>query len=139
MGAITVRRGEPSDLPRIASIQAASPQAAAWTPTAYLQYDFSVAIAGDEVQGFLATRAVAPDEWEVLNLAVSPEFRRRGAGRALLEPFLQGVAGAVFLEVRQSNEIAREFYKSLGFQELTLRSEYYENPPEPAVVMKYHS
>lgn len=136
---MTIRPGEPSDLPRIAAIQAASPQAATWAPEEYLAYQFTVALSADCVQGFLAARAVASAEWEVLNIAVAPEFRRRGVARALLERFLEGIAGAVFLEVRQSNRVARELYKSLGFQELTLRKEYYDAPPEPAVVMKYHS
>jgi ribosomal protein S18 acetylase RimI-like enzyme len=35
--------------------------------------------------------------------------------------------------------VARLFYKSVGFEEVTTRPEYYQEPPEPAIVMKFHS
>jgi len=82
---------------------------------------------------------VAPDEGEILNLAVAPELRRSGIARALLGEIFQYFSGAIFLEVRESNGAARAFYKSLGFQEVGLRKEYYRAPPETAIVMKFHS
>jgi ribosomal-protein-alanine N-acetyltransferase len=136
---LTIRPGTPADLPRIDVIQAASPQASSWKPEEYLLYDLSVADSDEGVQGFLAVRAVADGEWEVLNMAVAPDRRRRGVAKALLERFLKKVSGAVFLEVRESNGVARKLYKSLGFQELAIRKGYNETPPEAAVVMKYHS
>jgi ribosomal-protein-alanine N-acetyltransferase len=45
----------------------------------------------------------------------------------------------VFLEVRESNQAARIFYKSMGFQEVGIRKEYYQAPLEAAIVMKFHS
>jgi ribosomal-protein-alanine N-acetyltransferase len=134
-----IRPGEPSDLPEIVAIQAASPEAACWPAAAYLEHDLRVAVLEKRVAAFLAARSVAADEFEILNLAVAPGFRRRGVGRALMESFLTGLHGAVFLEVRRSNSAAREFYKVLGFQELTVRESYYSHPPEPAIVMKFHS
>jgi ribosomal-protein-alanine N-acetyltransferase len=136
---LTIRAGTPSDLARVHAIQTASPQASSWRPEEYLLYDLSVAESEQGVQGFLAVRSVAGDEWEILNIAVAPQSRRRGVARALLEPFLKKVSGAIFLEVRESNGVARELYKSLGFQELATRRDYYEMPSEAAVVMKYHS
>ena len=136
---LEIRPGEPRDLAEIAAIRTASPEAAAWPAADYLQYDLRVALHEDRVTGFLATRTAAEGESEILNLAVAPEFRRRGFGRALMESFLKGVRGDVFLEVRRSNSGAREFYKSLRFQELTLRENYYAAPPEAAIVMKFHS
>ena len=134
-----VRPAEPADLDAIAAIQAASPEAALWPPGDYLQYDARVAVRERRVAGFLVTRRTAEGEAEVLNLAVAREFRRQGVGRALMSAFLEGFRGDVFLEVRSSNSYARGFYKSLGFQELTLRKDYYHTPPEAAIVMKFHS
>ena len=134
-----IRAGEPADLEAIAAIQAASPEAALWPPGDYLQYDLRVAVRERRVAGFLVTRRTAESEAEVLNLAVAPEFRRQGVARALMGAFLHVFRGDVFLEVRSSNSSAREFYKSLGFQELTLRKDYYGTPPEAAIVMKFHS
>jgi len=136
---LEIRRGEQRDLAEIAAIQAASPEAAEWRCADYLQYDLCVAVCENRVAGFLAARTVAEGESEILNLAVAPEFRRRGCGRALVEAFLKRARGDVFLEVRSSNLHALGFYKSLGFQELTLRQDYYAAPPEAAIVMKFHS
>jgi ribosomal-protein-alanine N-acetyltransferase len=136
---LQIRPAEPADLDAIAAIQAASPEAALWPPAEYLQYDARVAVRARRVAGFLVTRRTAEGEAEVLNLAVAPEFRGRGVGRALMGAFLDGFRGDVFLEVRCTNSSARGFYKSLGFQELTLRKDYYGTPPEAAIVMKFHS
>ena len=84
-------------------------------------------------------RTLAADEQEILNLAVTPDFRRKGVARALLDHAFKGFRGAVFLEVRESNDVAQEFYKSLGFKELSKRAGYYDSPPESAIVMKFHS
>lgn len=47
-------------------------------------------------------------------IAVLPEFRRMGIGRALLANALQG-AGHAVLSVAESNRPARALYGSLGF------------------------
>ena len=134
-----IRRGEPCDLDEVAAIQAASPEAARWNVSEYPQYDFRVAVRGQRIAGFLVSRPVADDQRELLNLAVAPEFRRRGVGRDLLAGLLGESPGAIFLEVRESNHAARNIYKSMGFQEVGNRPGYYENPLEAAIVMKFHS
>jgi ribosomal-protein-alanine N-acetyltransferase len=134
-----IRRGGADDLDAVAAIQLASLGAARWNVADYLDREFLVAIDGDRLVGFLVARTLAADEREILNLAVAPDFRRKGVARALLDSALQGFRGGVFLEVRESNEIAQEFYKSLGFKELSRRTGYYDSPPETAIVMKFHS
>jgi len=136
---ITVRRGQPADLPAIHVIQASSAEAAQWDPAQYLEYDFFVATADGVVAGFLVARMLAPGECEILNLAVSPEWRRRGVARALVAALLEAFRGDVFLEVRPSNDAARTLYRSMGFEELLLRPDYYESPLEAAIVMKLRS
>jgi [ribosomal protein S18]-alanine N-acetyltransferase len=134
-----IRPAEPGDLREVAAIQAASPEAAHWNITDYLQHDFRVAAHGIHLQGFLVARQVAEGEYELLNVAVLPEFRRQGVGRALVESLLNSCQGTVYLEVRASNRAAQEFYKGLGFEELSTRPAYYDSPPEAAIVMKFHS
>ena len=89
--------------------------------------------------GFVVSRTLAAGESEILNVAVAPEFRRQGVARALVGALLADWEGVLFLEVRASNVAAQEFYKSLNFQHVTTRLEYYEKPSEPAIVMKFHS
>jgi [ribosomal protein S18]-alanine N-acetyltransferase len=133
-----VRSAEAADLDSVAAIQSASPAAAHWPVAEYMQYEFTVSISGGSVAGFLVWRPLAEGESEVLNLAVAPPFRRRGVARQLLQPLLHPDS-RVFVEVRESNESARIFYKSMGFQEVSIRQEYYDNPLEAAIVMKFHS
>ena len=123
----------------IAAIQAASPEAAQWMPADYLAQRLMVAVSGGGVTGFAAARQVADGEFEILNLAVAPEFRRQGIARKLLEALFQDSHGTFFLEVRESNQAAQMCYKSLGFQLVGRRPGYYESPPEAAIVMKFHS
>jgi ribosomal-protein-alanine N-acetyltransferase len=135
----TVRRGEVSDLDAIEVIQKASPEAAQWSSAEYLQYDLLVAVRGVHVVGFAVFRTVAPGEREILNLAVTPKFRRQGIAHALWKALEESFRGATYLEVRASNLAAQKFYKSVGFEELTVRPGYYQNSSEPAIVMKFHS
>src|SRR3954467_15432225 len=95
-----VRPARPDDFPAISAIQRSSPEAAAWDPSGY---DVLVAEVDNRVVGFLVTRIIAEGECEVLNLAVAPEYRRRGIGRSLLRSVL---GGTIFLEVRESNRAA---------------------------------
>ena len=134
-----IRRASPADSAAIQTIQSASPQAAQWEVPQYFQYEVRVAETGSGVVGFLAARTLAAGESEILNLAVAPEFRRRGLGRTLLRAWMDEVAGTVYLEVRASNQAALDFYKSLGFEVVVVRPEYYSSPPESAIVMKFHS
>jgi ribosomal-protein-alanine N-acetyltransferase len=79
------------------------------------------------------------DEIHINNLAVRPEHRGRGYGRALVEFALragsaQGAASAT-LEVRRSNTPARRLYAGLGFVETGVRHNYYTLPVEDALVL----
>jgi ribosomal-protein-alanine N-acetyltransferase len=57
--------------------------------------------------------------WLISNVAVYPEYRRRGLARQLLETALDWVRSQggrkVFLQVRVDNEGARQLYRSFGF------------------------
>ena len=134
-----IRPATEQDLLAISEIQESAPQASHWNPRDYLAYECHVAERENLVLGFLVVRAVAEREWEILNLAVAPTVRRQGIGRHLLGDVLARHAGEFFLEVRQSNESARRFYAQLGFKTITIRLQYYSNPPDSAIVMKLYS
>ncbi len=79
------------------------------------------------------------DEVHLLNVAVHPERRGLGLGRALVEAVIEqattGRARVVFLEVRAGNVVARRLYRRLGFHDLGIRRGYY-GPGQDAVVME---
>ena len=135
----TVRLGVSVDLPAVAAIQQACPEAAQWAIADYLDQEFLVAIVANSIAGFLVCRTVAPGEKEILNLAVAPDSRRHGVARALLNAALAAFRGAVFLEVRESNRTAQEFYNAMHFKAVSRRPNYYDSPPDAAIVMKFHS
>ncbi|MDP9097265.1 MAG: GNAT family N-acetyltransferase [Pseudomonadota bacterium] len=78
--------------------------------------------------GFILARSVA-DEAEILTLAVDPAAQRGGIGRALLTHAVDAAAsrgaGAMFLEVAETNEAARALYAACGFREVGRRQRYY--------------
>ena len=73
------------------------------------------------------------------NLAVAPELRRGGIGRALMEALIREARGKgasfLTLEVRGSNVPALALYRSLGFFEAGRRKNFYRNPPEDALIL----
>jgi ribosomal-protein-alanine N-acetyltransferase len=79
------------------------------------------------------------DEVHLLNVAVHPERRGRGTGRALVEAVIEESRAArarvVFLEVRAGNVVARRLYRHLGFKDLGVRRAYY-GPGQDAIVME---
>jgi len=134
-----IRSGRTGDLSRVLEIQAQNPQAAHWDPIQYLDHYFRVAEVEDRVVAFLVARPVYPGEWEILNLATDSPYRRKGFARSLILDLLASGVETVFLEVRESNRDAQKLYKSLKFIEVNVRKDYYRNPPESAIVLKFHS
>jgi [ribosomal protein S18]-alanine N-acetyltransferase len=133
---ISIRRGTVRDLREIAAIQGESREASQWAAEDYLPYTIHVAEYDSGPVGFVVTRAVAPGEYEILNIAVRPECRRQGVARALIEAVGSESPGVFYLEVRESNESARLFYRASGFAEVGRRPKYYNNPEEAAIVMR---
>jgi len=82
---------------------------------------------------------VVLEEMHIINLAVHPDYRRRGIARRLLA---QGLAQArilgaelAWLEVRPSNRAARALYKSFGFNEVGRRPHYYDDTNEDGLLL----
>ncbi|MFZ0937992.1 MAG: ribosomal protein S18-alanine N-acetyltransferase [Candidatus Sulfotelmatobacter sp.] len=92
-----------------------------------------------ELLGFLIAHRI-DSEWELENLAVAEKARRRGIGTCLLTEFFEHVraenGSAIFLEVRESNHVARSLYRQAGFEETGLRKDYYSDPRESAILYR---
>ena len=82
---------------------------------------------------------VVHDELHVLNVATSPDHRRRGVGRSLMDATLcwarEKKCKLATLELRKSNEAALQLYKSLSFKQVGVRRKYYVDEGEDAIVM----
>ena len=79
------------------------------------------------------------DECQINKIAVIPEKRKIGIGKAILNHVLEftrdiGVKNW-YLEVRESNKAAQALYRSAGFSSVGTRKNYYINPVEDAVLM----
>ncbi len=79
------------------------------------------------------------DEAHITNLAVHPDFRRKGVAKSLLlyaldECYKEKIK-YLTLEVRVSNEGAIKLYEVFGFKSLGVRKKYYQNNNEDALIM----
>ncbi|MEA2554582.1 MAG: [ribosomal protein S18]-alanine N-acetyltransferase [Fimbriimonadaceae bacterium] len=102
---------------------------------------FLVAMENGQVVGYAGEWLVV-DEAHITTVAVAPEHRRKGIGRAITIELLQlakerGMVCST-LEVRASNEAAIELYKQLGYVETARRRSYYPDNQEDARVMWLH-
>lgn len=99
---------------------------------------FLAALRENRVAGYAGLQYVL-DEGYILNLAVWPQFRRRGVASALIEALeVEAVKlGLVFLtlEVREGNAPAIALYESAGFLLAGLRKNYYDSPGENALLL----
>jgi [ribosomal protein S18]-alanine N-acetyltransferase len=103
--------------------------------------DYVVALERHHVVGFSGLM-VTGDEGHVTNVAVHPDFRRRGIAARLLcstmdAAIARGVQ-AVTLEVRASNTAAQELYRRFGFAPGGIRRNYYSDIREDALIMWAH-
>jgi ribosomal-protein-alanine N-acetyltransferase len=137
---VVLRTATFNDVPALVEIERTAFPVPNWPADTFLRYDCTVAEKSGQVVGFLVSRRIfpgsltAPPEREILNLAVSLEYRRSGIAILLLENELRQQA-VFLLEVRESNTAARALYERFGFVEISRRRDYYDNPTETAIVM----
>ena len=78
------------------------------------------------------------DRIEIDNIKVNSEYRGMGIGTKLMAHLvslaIEYHVDNITLEVRVSNEIARNLYKKFGFKEVALRKFYYGN--EDGILME---
>ncbi len=134
---IEVRKGGAVDLPKVRALQAEALPSSKWDPIHYLSHEFYTAYYDGALAGFLVARRTADDEREILNIAVAEPYRRLRIGERLLRSMMDNpVKGEIFLEVRESNTGAQRLYERVGFQTIGRRPNYYDDPPETALIMR---
>jgi ribosomal protein S18 acetylase RimI-like enzyme len=136
---IVVRSASESDYPSIARVQQQCPEAAQWPVGDYSAFEVLLALTGNAPAGFCAWRQVSPEEAELLNLGVAPEYRRLGIATALLDALSRAAAGDIFLEVAEPNTPAIALYTRAGWVSTGVRRGYYQQGTINAVVMKKRS
>lgn len=149
---LCLRSATPPDLSAVTRLAGAEP-GASWSEAQLARYCGGmqegqgaadrclVAEREGRLLGCVLSRQVL-DEAEIINVVVAEEARRRGLGRALLRAALaqlqaQGVLHC-HLEVRASNAVAAQLYRSEGFLETGRRPGYYrlsDGSTEDALLM----
>ena len=98
-----------------------------------------VALDDDYVVGYVGSQTVL-DGADVMNLAVSEQYRRQGIARDLMllleEQLKKKGVRMLALEVRVSNSAAIALYESMGFCQVGRRPRYYSNPREDAFILR---
>jgi ribosomal-protein-alanine N-acetyltransferase len=146
----TVRTMQRDDVAQVLAIAARVDTAPHWPEQEFLRLADVVAarpdrrgawvtLCGSGTVSAFACAHRAVDEAEVESIVTAPEFRGRGAGALLLTQTIDwsralGVQ-RLLLECRSSNEAALRLYRRHGFQHDGVRSRYYRNPEEDAVLM----
>jgi len=143
MHKLIIRDMQEDDIPAILEIEQIS-FSTPWSKQFFLneiynKYAFSkVAVFEENVIGYICANYLL-HESHILNLAVHPDFRRRGVATILMNEAIRELKkkGCVFmyLKVRVSNTGAQKFYELFGFKVETIRKKYYGDPDEDALLM----
>ena len=116
----------------------------AWPKTAFLQcliYNENYILHStetSEVLGYMIGLGTL-DEYSIYNIAIKPDFQRKGFASYLLKSIIDSHDKRYefyYLEVRKSNEKAKAFYTSFGFEEVYTRKNYYSDPVEDALILR---
>ena len=86
----------------------------------------------DKICGYLMVLD-SIDVYEILAIATIEKYRNKGIAQELLDKIK---TKDIFLEVRESNQVAINFYKKNKFKEISVRKNYYSEPNENAIIMK---
>ena len=141
-----MRSATAGDLAAIKAIEKDTAGAAHWSVAQYAALIepnsakvLLVACEGELVVGFLVGQS-AGVEWEVENVVVVESRRRRGTATTLMREFVDLARGrganSLFLEVRESNRAARQFYERMQFFAVGRRVGYYGDPVEDAIIYR---
>ncbi len=146
---IRIRPLSQEDISQLVAIELQS-YAAPWSEAAFRSelyfrgYNHArVALSEDtgEIVGYCFFWILEGDEVHINNIAVHPNYRRRGIAQQLMEECIKlgrkYNTHSLTLEVRKSNRPARAFYKKMGFVEKGCRLRFYTEPVEDAMILRY--
>ncbi len=140
---VNIRPAEIFDAKDIAETERLTLGAEAWTETGIAEtlkrngHYFVAEIDGKIVGhgGF----TVVLDEGDITNIAVRPEFRRKGLASEILEAMITFASGQnlsfLTLEVRSQNTPAISLYEKYGFTVRGERKNFYREPTDNAKIM----
>ncbi|CAM4011888.1 ribosomal protein S18-alanine N-acetyltransferase [Alkalicoccus chagannorensis] len=142
--AVTIRMMRTDDLDGVMDVEHAS-FSTAWTREAFYQEliknrfaHYFIAETTERIIGYCGLWVIHGDS-HITNIAVHPDYRRRGVGEGLLEAVMGMAvtlaADTLSLEVRVSNEAAQKMYRKFGFENGGIRRGYYTDNQEDALVM----
>ena len=153
-GACRVRKVESKDLLEIMGINRRSfvlPYSASVFREFYRdhRYAFLVAECDGLVAGYAMSRMLkrlnlrglgVKRIGHIMSIAVHPDFRRRGIGKELLTRTMETLtdkdATEIHLEVRVSNRLARDIYRSFGFKEDRILEGYYSDGEDGILMVR---
>jgi len=144
---MTLRIAALDDLPAIMELERRGFPDDAWSEqtmaaeVASVHNVYLVDVEGDRIVGYGGVRALqGGSDADIQTIALAPEVRGQGRGRALLRALTRAAvargARELFLEVRADNPVAQALYVSEGFAELGRRPRYYQPGNVDAIVMR---
>ena len=140
---MTVRALQKSDIPFLASAREVFSDA--WDEKMLLSafnagnfYGYIAETDGEQA-GFI-TFSVNVDTVDLQDLFVAENYRQKGVGKALVTAFISDTKARgikkLFLEVRESNAVAKSVYENAGFKFLSVRKKYYPDGENALVYIK---
>ncbi len=140
---LCIEKMESKHIDEVVEIEKAS-FSSPWTKAMYTQEtdlensNCFVIIVEEELVAYISSWIVL-DECTINKIACRSDLRRRGYSTILLNYLIQKVCGnsvkVLLIEVRESNDTARAFYKKSGFIIKGLRKGYYSDTKEDAILM----
>lgn len=105
-----------------------------------LKKDSSVSVIEENCKGY-ALGDIILDEAELYRIAVSENSRGTGLGTAIISEFIEKCrergAVKIFLEVRSKNVPARKLYEKTGFEQISVRKNYYGDDDAVIYCLKF--
>ena len=138
---LTVRQLTYGDLPSVISIERRS-FPTPWSLAMFvleLSKPSGICLAAEDEDGLIGYLVCAryDEVWHLMNVAITPEHRRRGIATTLIERLFEeaGPEARYTLEVRVSNLAAIAMYEGFGFRSAGRRRRYYHDNGEDALIM----
>jgi ribosomal-protein-alanine N-acetyltransferase len=143
MSKLTIRNIQENDIPAVLEIEQIS-FTTPWSEQDFLNEMYKknillkVAVSEDNIIGYICVNYHLYES-NILDLAVHPDYRRRGVATILMDEAIRELKkkGCAFmlLKVRVSNTIAQRFYELFGFKVEGIRKKFYGTPDEDALMM----